>query len=62
MQIKGISKELTFPLKLAHEKNKTTASGSFTIDHLDFDPWETSQPDEETVGYQVVVKFEFEAQ
>jgi len=62
MQIKGISRELTFPLNLAHEENKSMASGSFTIDRLDFDLGKNSQPDEETVGYQVVVEFEFEIQ
>ena len=62
MQIKGISRELTFPLNLADEENKKMASGSFTIDRLDFDLGKTSQPDDETVGYQVVVEFEFEVQ
>jgi cytochrome b561 len=62
LQIKGISRELRFPLNLAHAENKSMASGSFTIDRLDFDLGKTSQPDDETVGYLVVVKFEFEVQ
>jgi cytochrome b561 len=62
LRIKGISRELTFPLNLAHEENKSMATGSFTIDRLDFDLGKNSQPDEETVGYQIVVEFEFEIQ
>ena len=62
LQIKGISRELAFPLKLIHEENKSMATGSFTLDRLDFDLGKSSQPDEETVGYQVVVEFEFEVQ
>jgi polyisoprenoid-binding protein YceI len=62
LQIKGFSRKLTFPLKLIHEENKSMATGSFTLDRLDFDLGKSSQPDEETVGYQVVVEFEFEVQ
>ena len=62
LQIRGVSRELTFPLKLAHGENKSIASGNFTIDRLDFDLGKNSQPDDETVGYQVVVRFEFELQ
>ena len=47
---------------MAHEENKNIATGSFTIDRLDFDLGKNSQPDDETVGYQVVVRFEFELQ
>jgi hypothetical protein len=38
------------------------ASGNFAIDRLEFGLGSSTQPDEETVGYQVVVYFEFEIQ
>jgi hypothetical protein len=45
---------------LTYSDDKQVASGSFTVNRLDFNLGRDSQPDDETVAYQVTVKFEFE--
>lgn len=62
LQIKGIARDLTFPVQLVFEENKRMAIGNFTINRLDFELGNTSQSDEETVGYPVLVTFEFEVE
>lgn len=60
MRIRGIARELSFPLNLAGRDDRRVASGSFTVNRLDFNLGSDSQPDDDTVGYLVTIKFEFE--
>ena len=60
LTIRGIARDLTFPLNLAEAENRRMASGSFTLDRLDFDLGRSSQADDDTVAYPVEVEFEFE--
>jgi cytochrome b561/polyisoprenoid-binding protein YceI len=62
LQIRGISKELAFPMQLVFEETHKVAIGSFIINRLDFDLGKSSQPDDDTVGYGVEVSFKFEIQ
>ena len=59
LSIKGIAHEVSFPVNLANSDNKQIASGSLTVNRLDFNLGRGSQPDDETVGYLVTVTFEF---
>lgn len=60
LRIKGIARDLIFPMDLVYVEKESKATGSFTINRLDFELGSASQPDEETVGYQIEVGFEFE--
>ena len=60
LRIKGIARKLSFPVTLTYSDDKQVASGSFTVNRLDFNLGRDSQPDDETVAYPVTVKFEFE--
>ena len=60
LQIKDVARDVTFPMYLVSDKNKRMATGSFKIDRLNFELGRSSQPDEDTVGYQIVVGFELE--
>lgn len=62
LRIKGIAKDIEFPMELVSVENKRIATGSFAIDRLDFELGRDSQPEEDSLGYQVVVSFEFEVQ
>lgn len=62
LRIKGIARELSFPVILTNSDDKRVASGSFIVNRLDFNLGRDSQPDDETVGYPVTIKFEFEVQ
>lgn len=60
LRIKGIARDLIFPMDLVYVEKEPKATGSFTINRLDFELGSASQPDEETVGYQIEVGFAFE--
>ena len=60
LRIKGVTRELSFPLNLAYSDDRRVASGNFTVNRLDFNLGRDSQPDDDTVGYPVTIKFEFE--
>ena len=62
LQIKGVSRELAFPLTLSNEQYKRFASGQFTVNRLDFNLGTNSQPTDGTVAYSVEVRFKFEIQ
>ncbi len=60
LQIKGIAREVSFPVKLVYIDGKGTARGSFVINRLDFNLGRNSQPGDEIVGYLITITFEFE--
>jgi len=62
LRIKGVSRDLRFPLMLVKSENKRMATGSFTVNRLDFNLGSSSQPDEAKVAFPVEVGFEFEVQ
>ena len=62
LTIKGIARQLRFPLTLYQAENGRVARGGFTVARLDFDLGADSQSDDETVGFEVSVEFEFEVQ
>jgi polyisoprenoid-binding protein YceI len=62
LQIKGIIKELTFPMSLVSENTKKMAIGSFEVNRLDFDLGKLSRPDDDTVAFPMEVSFKFEIQ
>jgi cytochrome b561 len=62
LQIKDTTRKLSFEFRMVGLDDSRMASGNFAIDRLEFGLGSSTQPDEETVGYQVVVYFEFEIQ
>lgn len=60
LQIKDISRDISFPVTLTSVEGKRLARGSFVVNRLDFDLGSESQPDDESVGYEVTISFEFE--
>ncbi|MBX2884928.1 MAG: cytochrome b/b6 domain-containing protein [Granulosicoccus sp.] len=59
LTIKDISQEVEFPMTLSAGQEGRKATGGFTINRLDFDIGKTDQPDDATVGYNVVIQFSF---
>lgn len=62
LQIKGVSRELVFPLVLSNEQDRRFASGQFTVNRLDFNLGADSQPGDGTVAFSVEISFKFEIQ
>lgn len=60
LEIKGISREIEFPMTISQGETGSKAEGGFTINRLDFNIGKTDQPDDSTVGYNVVIQFSFE--
>jgi len=60
LEIKGISREVNFPLTISEESGTQSASGGFTINRLDFDIGKVDQPDDSTVGFNVIIHFNFD--
>ncbi|MBX2825195.1 MAG: cytochrome b/b6 domain-containing protein [Gammaproteobacteria bacterium] len=60
LSIKGISREISFPMTIQDDSGKQSASGGFTINRLDYDIGRTDQPDDSTVGYNVLIQFNFD--
>lgn len=60
LTIKEYSSTVTFPLFLTNEAEKTTAKGGFTINRLDYDIGKVEQPDDSTVGFNVLIEFSFD--
>ena len=59
IRIKEIAREVSFPINLETRNDELIASGSFTVDRLDFNLGRDSQPDDDTAGYRVTIIFEF---
>ncbi|MEM7564272.1 MAG: YceI family protein, partial [Pseudomonadota bacterium] len=60
LQIRGVVQTIEFPLELVSEDDKRLATGGFVIRRLDFGLGADSQPDEDTVDFEVTIKFSFE--
>ena len=60
LRIRDITNEIAFPVNLETSESGQLALGQFTVDRRDFNLGMSSQPDDETVGFEVVVQFEFE--
>lgn len=57
LTLKNISREISFPLTI--DDTTTTATGTFVINRLDFDVGKSEQPDDGTVGFNVLINFSF---
>ncbi len=60
LRIKGIAQNISFPVTLIDSDDKRIASGNFIINRMDFNLGRNFQPGDETVGYPVTIKFNFE--
>lgn len=59
LEIKGISHEVQFPMTINTDEQGSKATGGFTINRLDFNIGKSAQPDDSTVGYNVLISFSF---
>lgn len=59
LEIKGVSQDVEFPMTITSDDQGRTASGGFTINRLDFNIGKSAQPDDSTVGYNVLISFSF---
>lgn len=57
LTLKNISREVSFPLTI--DDTSAMAKGGFTINRLDFDVGKIDQPDDSTVGFNVLIEFTF---
>ena len=62
LTIRGISKELQFPMTLDEAGGRRSGRGTFTVSRMEFDVGRQSQPDDSVVDFPVQVSFEFEIQ
>lgn len=59
LTIKDIALEVNFPMTVSNDAGERHASGEFTVDRLHFKLGSTSQPDESSVDFAVVIRFRF---
>ena len=62
LSIKGITNAVQFPMKLEQVDGRHIASGSFTVNRLEFALGQSTQSDDSVVGFPVVIAFEIETQ
>ena len=59
LTIKTIELDVTFPMLISTEVDGRFASGEFTVDRRHFELGLESQPDEDWVGFDVLIRFRF---
>jgi len=62
LTIKQRPLEVSFPMTLLDEDGARVARGEFTVDRREFDLGLSSQPDDSSVDYPVLIRFRFELQ
>ena len=60
LTIKDLGREVSFPLQIENLDTGRTASGSFSVNRLDFELGKNSQPTDKTVAFDVTINFRFE--
>ena len=60
LTLKEKTQVVEFPMVIVESESSKKAMGEFAVDRLTFDMGLESQADDETVGYDVLIQFEFE--
>lgn len=58
--LKGITQPVSFVMQLDNTDGKQVASGTFTIKRLDFNVGKQSQPNDDNVGLEIEIRFQFD--
>ena len=62
LSIRDVSRTISFFIILNDTNLGHTAAGTFTIDRREFNLGINSQPDDDKVGYEIVIRFKFDVQ
>jgi len=62
LTMKGITQPVSFPMVLETIDGKRVATGSFAVQRLDYNIGSESQPNDDSVGFEVIIQFQFDIQ